>query len=401
MNKKSLFPILLLMLALILSSCTQPSAAETPTPVPTEAPVLDAKAAIEQIMADRLEALQNGDYEQYMAAIGQNNQFFYNEQERWFMNMIDPIITEISFEIVDTEQVDDTHFVATIHQKHRQNRVLFDFEYPLLFILEDGQWMDYGYHFNIMETDRFLVKYMDGETRVDEFAQMLDDAFDHLDAIYDLKPLDDYEMKLFSDQEMLRQRCIPANLWTFTGWSEPDESLKMYTGHPAEYQGYAGVVQHELVHHISIRICNNNFPIWILEGIAMYDGSAYYGFDKSRMLETITKDNVSLSIDHLEENDLTTDLETDEIYNFYRTSYMYVRYIVDTYGHDKLMEMFYEAGKKPFHDSTLNATFEVKNQQTMTEVLRTVLGLSKTQLTEDYMAWLDTLDIDKLGDLHG
>ncbi len=358
-------------------------------------------SAIVEIMADRLKAIETQDYDLYMSAIGRNNQFFYNEQERWFMNMIAPYISDVNFEIVSAETIDEVTGVVNIHQTHKSNRDSFDIEYPLLFKYEDGKWMDYGYNFEIYETDRFVVKYMPDEDRVEEFAKMLEDAFDNLALVYEEKPWDNYEMKLFTDQEMLRQRCIPAGLWLFTGWSEPDESLKLYTGHSADtYKGYPGVVQHELVHHITINICNNNLPLWILEGIAMYDGSAYYGFENNRLLSNITKENVSHTIAYLNANDLNQDLDQQSIYNFYNTGYMYVRFIDQVYGREKLMDIFYEAGKKPFHDSTLNETFESDNQKTGAEVLLTVLGLTEEEFSNEYLAWLETLDFETIGDLH-
>jgi len=347
--------------------------------------------AIVTIIEDRLTALETQDYYLYMDSIGINNQFYFNEQERWFMNMIDDSISDISLEVESVEMIDDKTGSVTIQQGHDMD-VRYHFDYPLLFKYEDGEWMDYGFDFEIMETDRFIIKYMEGEERLEEFTQMLDDAFDNLDELYELKPLDDYEMKLFTDQEMLRQRCIPANSWLFTGWSEPDESIKMYTGQPYDYTAYASVVQHELVHHITIRMCNNNLPVWILEGIAMYDGSAYYGIDVSRLLSTMTKSRVSQTIAELELNNLNTNLTTQEIYNYYSTSYMYVRYISETYGRDKLMEIFTVAGEKPFHDSTLNDDFYIINQETAATVLIDVLGVTKERLSNDYLDWLDTFD---------
>ena len=363
--------------------------------------------AIIGIMEDRLTAIQTQDYGLYMSVITKNNQFLFNEQERWFTQMIEPRIHDLSFQIVSTQMIDDFTAVVNIRQKHeattgydmkrkRDTSESFRIDYPLLFKFEHGKWMDYGYNFEVFETERFAVKYMQGEQRVDDFAQMLSDAFDNLDDIYELKPLPGYEMKLFFDREMLRQRSIPANPWLFTGWSEPDESLKIYTGHPSEYTGYPGVVQHELVHHITIRICNNNLPVWILEGIAMYDGSAYYGLESSSLLSSLSYAGVSYSIDFLEKTDLGSDLSGADIHTFYNTSYMYVRYISETYGHDTLMKLFYEAGKKPFHDSTLNDTFEQANQKTADEVIMSVLGLTKAQLSEAYLIWLDTLDFHNL-----
>ena len=401
MRRKTSNRLLLLFMAaavvLSFAGCKKAEIAEKSDPVSVVD--ISLEDAIEGIIADRLTAIKTENYDLYMSAIGTNNQFLYNEQERWFMNMIEPQIRNLTIEVQSVEMVDETTGVVNIHQKHYAYEN-FDFEYPLLFKYENGRWMDYGYNFEIYETDRFTVKYMKGEERVEEFAQMLNDAFDHLALVYEEKPWDNYEMKLFTDQEMLRQRSIPAGYWLFTGWSEPDESLKLYTGHPVEYTGYPGVVQHELVHHITINICNNNLPLWILEGIAMYDGSAYYGFESSLMLETITKEHVSYTIEYMETNDLTKNLTKQEVYNFYSTGYMYVRFIDQVYGRDKLMEIFYEAGKKPFHDSTLNDDFEIENQQTASEVLLTVLGLTKEEFSQEYLSWLDTLDFDTLGDLH-
>jgi hypothetical protein len=327
-----------------------------------------------------------------MSTITKNNPFFFNEQERWFMSMTSGSIHDVSLEILSTEMSDERTGVVSINQKHKTNES-FDFDYPLLFKYEEGQWKDYGYNFEVYETERFTVKYMAGEKRVEEFAGMLDDAYDHLAEIYSVKPLEEYEMKLFYDREMLRQRCIPESPWLFTGWSEPDESLKVFTGHPSDYKSYPGVVQHELVHNITIRICNNNLPVWILEGIAMHDGSAYYDLNDSSLLSQLNKKGVSKTIRELEVKNLSTNLNKEEIANYYNTSYMIVKYIVDEYGHAVLMDLFYEAGKKPFHDSTLNKTFEVDNQKTAEEVFMKVLGLSTNELSEAYLNWLEAEDI--------
>ena len=81
--------------------------------------------------------------------------------------------------------IDENKGVVTIRQKHRMKDG-FDFTYPLEFKYENGRWMDYGYHFQVYETDRFLVKYTENETKLEDFTQMLNDAFDHLDGLYTL-----------------------------------------------------------------------------------------------------------------------------------------------------------------------------------------------------------------------
>ncbi|BES63743.1 hypothetical protein SANA_01820 [Gottschalkiaceae bacterium SANA] len=354
--------------------------------------VVPFEEAIIQIMDNRLKTIQEKDYDGYMSAITNKDPYFYNEQERWFMEMTDPMIQDLSIEILSTEIIDAHTGIVRIRQRHKASE-FFDFEYPLLFKYEEDRWMDYGYNFAVLKTDRFKVKYMAGESRVDEFKDMLDLAYDNLEGVYQERPHDNFEMKLFLDRELLRQRTVPTNGWLFTGWSEPDESLKIYTGHPTGYSGYPGVVQHELVHHITIRICNNNLPVWLLEGIAMYDGTAYYDFSDSSLLSRMTKAGVSQTIGQLESLDVSSDLTGEQIVNFYNTSYLLVKYICDSYGHEVLMDLFYEAGKKPFHDSTLNDTFESNNQKTANEVFQSVLGVTKEEISTEYLEWLETTDV--------
>ena len=121
----------------------------------------------------------------------------------------------------------------------------------------------------------------------------------------------------------------------------------------------------------------------------MHDGTAYYDFSDSQLLSRLTKEGVSVTIADLEAINLEDSVSSEQIANFYHASYMLVKYINETYGHEVLMEMFYEAGKKPFHDSTLNDAFKINNQITTGEVIQSVLGVTKAELSEGYLAWLE------------
>jgi hypothetical protein len=68
---------------------------------------------------------------------------------------------------------------------------------------------------------------------------------------------------------------------------------------------------------------------------------------------------------------------------------MMTEYIIESYGHDQLMPLFYEAGKKPYNENVMNSEFNKQNNDTMGVVLESVLGLTKEELTEEYWAWLD------------
>ena len=354
----------------------------------------DPQKALEKAVAvnidTKLQALDDNNLDLYMSTVTQEDEYYYNEQGRWFREMTTPNMRDISLEVIEVAFKDESFARVTIRQKHYHNEP-FDITYPLLFRNEDGEWKDCGYDFEVLETDKYTIKYMQGEDSVQEFCTMLDIAYDNLEPIFTERADDNFEIKLFSDQELLRQRTVPSVGWLFTGWGEPNESLKIYTGHQ-NFEGYNGTLQHELVHHITIKICNNNLPGWILEGIAMYYGNAYFDHSKSGTLSNLKKENIGLSIEYLETMDLYNPESKQAIYDWYNASYMYVVYLIETYGHDKFMELFYEAGKKPFNDSVQNENYYEDAINTLAEIMPEVLGIIKEELTERYLEWLETTD---------
>lgn len=379
MNKNAGFiryTAILLCILLLLSGCTGGVSTEK---------------SIENNISTKIKSIDVLDLDMYLTTITQNDYYYKNEQIRWFTEMTQKGIEDIMIQVDEVTVIDDNTAIATIHQTHKNNEE-FDFTWPALYKLEDGVWVDRGYAFEETDTGKFTVKYMEGETRVDDFISMMNEAYTNLESIFPERPHDSFELKLFSNRELLRQRTIPSNAWVFTGWGEPNESLKLFTGHP-EIDKYKGTVQHEVVHHITINICNNNLPIWLYEGIAMYYGSSYYGFENSKLLSSIKKENMRIPISELEVLDSSQLTETTDIYNWYGQNFMYTAYLIEKYGHDKYMELWYEAGKKPFNDSAANPNFYTQNNVTMGEVLMTVLGITKQELTDAYLAWLETTDI--------
>jgi len=351
---------------------------------------------ITDLVKTKLDAITSGDESLYMGTVTENDYYFRNEQLRWFTEMAFRGIQNINMEVDEVEVFDNETAVAVIHQTHTNLGESFDFTYPNLFRIENGRWVDFGYAFEETKTDRFTIKYMDGETRVDDFIRLANDAYDNLEPIFTERPHSDFEIKLFHDRELLRQRTVPSNAWLFTGWGEPNESVKLFTGHP-EVEKYVATLQHELVHHITINICNNNLPVWFYEGIAMYYGNSYFGHDFSKILSELNKEAVQVTINELENTNIGIETDTQKIYDWYNTNYMYAAYLIETYGHEKYMEIWYEAGKRPFNDSAANLNFYAQNDETFGEVIMTVLGLTKDELSANYLEWLETTDIFEKG----
>ncbi|MBN2879416.1 MAG: hypothetical protein JXN65_07280 [Clostridia bacterium] len=378
----------------LLAGCNESAeVTEAPTPSPTASPSLEEtlEGKISEVINTKMHALETKDIDSYLSTVTQNDAYYYNEQSRWYSEMIQSVISEIHLEVVSVKSIDESTLEAVIHQTHTGNGEHFDFTYPLLFKLDKGEWMDYGYNFESIVTPRYTLKYMSGETRINEFKEMIDTAYDNLEAVFAEKADDNFEIKLFWDREMLRQRTIPSAAFLFTGWGEPNESLKLYTGHP-DIESYHGTIQHELVHHITIKICNNNLADWLLEGTAVYYGNAYYDYSLTNSLANLKKENIAQTIDDLNNTDLYHAESQQQVWDWYNTGFGYVAYIVETYGVDKFIELYNEAGKKPFNDSVANESFKADNIQTTSEVLSAVLGITPEQLSEDYLNWLEITD---------
>ncbi len=403
---KKLF-LIILMTACILSGCNSASKeiselsndptppAETETP-PNEIieeepnPEESATIAIQSLLNQKIKAVQDKDLELYLTTVTTTDSYYWNEQKRWFTEMTKDGVRDLTYNLRGLTLEEPSTAIALIEQTHHYNQN-FAITYPLRFIQEDGEWKDAGYDFEYLKTDRYTIKYMAGETKVAEFQKILDSAYANLEAIFIERPDPNFEIKLFHNREMLRQRTIPTIGWLFTGWGEANESLKLYTGHPA-LKPYYGTVQHELVHHITMGICNNNFPGWIADGIALQYGNYALEGGNAITLGYATKEQVRVTVDFLENVDLWNATEQEETWDWYNASQMLTEYIIETYGHDQLMALFYEAGKKPYNENVMNVKFNEQNNTTMEEVLQTVLEITKEELTKDYWNWLDQIN---------
>lgn len=396
--------LIILVLSFVLTGCSNQSSVTSerdnePTPpvesekqaneIIQEAPSAEetANQKIIALLNKKIESIAHSDLDSYMTTITSKDNYYWNEQKRWFTEMTKEGVVDLQYNLRSLTLEDESKAVAIIEQTHYFNQK-FAITFPLKFVKEQGEWKDAGYDFKELKTERYTIKYMAGETKVSEFQTILDTAYANLESIFIERPDPNFEIKLFYNRELLRQRTIPTIGWLFTGWGEANESLKLYTGH-TNLEPYYGTVQHELVHHITMRICNNNLPGWIADGIALQYGNFSLEGGNAITLGYATKDQVRVTVDFLENADLWEATEQSETWDWYNASQMVTEYIIDTYGHDQLMALFYEAGKKPYNENVMNPEFHTQNNAILGEVLESVLGITKEELTKDYWAWLD------------
>ena len=392
---------IILTILLLFTACAAPAAntaqttaaqtsetASAMSAMPTES-LTDVEAAsiVQQSLDTKLKAIEENDLALYLCTITAQDAYFYNEQRRWFDEMTDPGIKDLSFEIVEVQVLDSENIAATINQKHYYYEP-FDFEYELLYRLEDGEWKDCGYNFLVKEYDLFTLKYQPGEERVDEFAALIEKSYGTITSQFDMRIDSHIEIKMFHDRELLRQTTIPTIRRQFTGWGEANESLKFYSGFPV-IDRYYSVFLHEFTHHVTLKMCNNNLPAWFAEGLAVSYGTYVARNGNSLENEEIDKEAIKVDIPWLEDFDAVGETDQALIDSWYYGSGMFVEFLRDTYGEQAMTDMLYKAGEKPYNENIFNEQYEEQNRETLLEVFDSVLGKTPEELTSEYFQWLD------------
>ena len=151
--------VMLVCILLILTACTTANSGS-------------AENAIRKNVETKQKAMDTADQDMYMSTVTQNDYYYKNEQVRWFTEMVHKGIQKVTITVDEVKTIDDTTAVATIHQTHI-NGENFDFTWPALYKLENGNWVDCGYNFESVDTGKFTVMYMEGETRVNDFIIMM------------------------------------------------------------------------------------------------------------------------------------------------------------------------------------------------------------------------------------
>ncbi len=119
MRKLIILPLTIL---LILSACsiqtTMPEETEIqPAETQTAAPQLALpEDAIEENISTKLESVLNRNLELYLTTISQENEYYYNEQQRWFHEITNDSITDFSLDLLNVEMVDEQTAIATINE---------------------------------------------------------------------------------------------------------------------------------------------------------------------------------------------------------------------------------------------------------------------------------------------
>jgi hypothetical protein len=367
------------------------SAPATPTPISEEKNAeSSAEEIVKELIAAKLDAMEAKDVERYLALVDETDREYYTEQRNWFLIYQDAVTFEFTIDVLEAEKVSDDSITAKLHQHYfygpqKEDRTI---TYEERYVKTSGGWKDADLNFKVTETPHFVIKYpQEADTQARIVASDAENAYSSVVQELQLEPQAKTTIKLYEDQEMLRQSTDIQIAYLFNGWGEAGESIKMYAYR--ETGSVSRLIAHELVHKITLEITDSQTS-WLAEGMATYFGNRPFQSGDALQLGVFTVQELSKPISWLEEKDLgqLTDEKTIRLY--YAVSGMVVEFIVKNYGLDKLHALLIEMAKYPRYDRGYDYAMEPDYQQRLYQAMEIVFGVNKDRFNKQWLAWVSS-----------
>lgn len=211
-------------------------------------------------------------------------------------------------------------------------------------------WMNYSYEWQKTENEDLTVYWVNGDKKFgNEVLEIAQKALNKNIAIFGLKPHKHYKVFVYPDNQTFQNDQLYIASWT-GGLSYPDAgivAIGIDINNKKEFEWGKSAIVHELTHAVFAQkefTCLGTFPTWIQEGTAQYIEFSVYPIsdtDNQTYLDYIAQNGV-YSIRTMNEG---FGVDSAKVHNLYTQSYYLVRYLVETYGKDKYLEMY-----KDIHD---------------------------------------------------
>ncbi|MCK8060752.1 MULTISPECIES: hypothetical protein [unclassified Fusibacter] len=375
--KKSAMISLFLTLALIASSCSLP-VNDTGYEYPS----------IEELIKSQQDFVNNRDENGFLTTINRDNTVYWNESKYFAHNLTFANFSDFKMEIESMGESSEDEVIVTIRQSYLQNGNTNSTTYDNVYVRRDGTWYDNDLHFESVKLGGIKVLYMAGVSNLETLKEKVLISVENVEATFPEKVEGDFEIKLYSDQELLRQKTDLGIEWLFTGWAEEGHAIKAYTEHKNDYN-YEVLFTHELIHKVTIARANGNMPIWFAEGLATHYGSNFVSKGDYIDQGKSTAQDLNTSLEELIAQNLQVLQSKQEIYAYYGTAAMYVKYLAETYGDEKVFELYQTLGMYPFNDIASNPNWTKVCDDHMKETLKKVLGLEIEEISNGYLLWYE------------
>ncbi|KXG74744.1 hypothetical protein [Thermotalea metallivorans] len=318
--------------------------------------------------------------DEYVSTLSWKSPEYVAEKKSWMRDIKNNDIQGYTLAVEKIEIVDQqVAYVDIIQNYHFQNKN-YQMRYPLVVMKERGSWKDGDLKFNSIYTEHFEIKYFDSSKKyAKKIRTVCEEAYENVKERYGEAVEGITVIKLYKDKEMLRQSVKLSFGWQFAGWYEYPESIK--TTEFEDAQQYREILEHELIHKLTIKKSNNNLPYWFAEGLAMY----FSNFENQPEIYSTKTYYVNsyrdhwMNIEQLEKLNLEAMEREEEISNYYDGSGMIVKFMIETYGLNAVKKIVEVLGQYDYQEGT-GAEVDRISVKRFHQVVPKVLGISVDEL---------------------
>ena len=339
---------------------------------------------IAAFIEDQERYIREKDMVRYLENISKENDEYMAEKISWLRDILYYDIEDYQVEVNKVKRVGLNKVQAQILQSYNYQGRQYETQLPLLLVKERGKWKDGDLNFKELSTEHFTIKYFKPSKKYAELIKSVcEDAKTNIESRYG-KGIDEHTtVKIYQDLETLRQSVKLSFQWQFAGWYEYPESIK--TSEYGSRESYQRILEHELVHKLTIKESNNNMPYWFTEGLAVYYSNHYNDPYPIKTKELYIREyhNEPLDILKLEKTNLEMLEDSKTISAYYDSAGMIVKFLVDAFGEEKIKEIVSSLGDFPYQEGT-GAEVDREAQKRFHSILPKVLGMDVIQLNE---AW--------------
>ncbi len=387
-RRKPMFPFVLGILLLALAFPSPPK------PVYSEP---QAQMQIRNLIHEKQAAVNSQDRKRFLRVLHPEMKSYIQEQKRWFedaVRWIDP--GSYRLRVISMIPWAEHQIRVWMEQRYTRKGRSYTLKYPVLFQDTEKGWRDSDFPFHFLTRGDVSVRYSDSGSK-EQAAIALEaghKALQELNRKMGWTPDSTVEVKIYHRPDWFRQSVkLSLPKWA-GGWHEAEEAVKLVGAQGYEDQQLisSGIV-HEVTHQMVSEMSGDNAAYWLQEGAAEYFQS--HLLPGLHTQEESSGDRPRWSLSQLKKVNLEQ-MGEKEAAAYYTQCYQLFRFLMETYGEEKVKRLFSVLQLSPEEDRDTIGKLSLTNRRTEA-ALKKVLGKSLMELEQD---WLQQLKKEKRKDPH-
>lgn len=351
------------------------------------------ETVIREMVILKEHAIIDGNWKEYKSLLDKENKIFFIEQQHWFEHRLEQAIFDYSLTINEISKIDDYSYAVTLEQYYEfsESRDPRFVTFTEKYIYTKNGWKDTGLNYLSLETEHFIIKYNSDQKNIAlQLKSIVDKIYKKVTDNIGIFTQEKTEIKLYSSKELLRETTDISVSWLFSGWFEYKEAIKLHAVYfDPNYFNY--VLAHELVHKLTMER-GNNLCYWFAEGLAKHYGDNFISNHEvfKRGQETPAYFlRYQQPISYLESINIELLTDRNEINFFYDMSSLIVRFMEETFGKAKIINIIDVLGREPHPGKGYDyASMDPANQIRFWKSVHNVTGLTKEAFNTAWLSWI-------------